>query len=95
MEALNVHPGGWYVDCTLGAGGHARAILERNQPDGRLLGIDADPVALESAGTALGAFGDAVTLAQANFSQLAQVCRQSGFTANDGILFDLGVIDAA
>ena len=91
MEALNVRPGGWYVDCTLGAGGHACAILERNQPGGRLLGIDADPMAVETARRTLGAFGEAVTLAQANFSELGGVCREHGFTANDGILFDLGV----
>ncbi len=91
MEALKVHPGGRYVDCTLGAGGHARAILERNQPEGSLLGIDADPVALEAAGRTLSGFGAAVVLAQANFSGLGQVCREHGFAANDGILFDLGV----
>jgi len=91
MEALNVRPGGWYVDCTLGAGGHARAILERNQPGGRLLGIDADLSALEAARLALNAFGGAVTLAQANFSELSRVCHAHGFNTNDGILFDLGV----
>lgn len=91
MEALNVHPGGRYVDCTLGAGGHARAILERIQPEGRLLGIDADAAALETARCSLSAFGNAVVLAQANFSEMGRVCRERGFTDNDGILFDLGV----
>lgn len=91
MEALNAHPGGWYVDCTLGAGGHSRAILERIQPEGHLLGIDADTVSLKTAALALSGFGDAVVLAQANFSELRQVCEDRGFTANDGILFDLGV----
>lgn len=91
MEALNVHPGGRYVDCTLGAGGHARAILERIQPEGRLLGIDADPVALETAALFLSDFKSAVVLAQSNFAELGQVCREQGFAANDGILFDLGV----
>jgi len=91
MEALNVHPGGRYVDCTLGAGGHARAILERIQPEGRLLGIDADSVALETAALFLSDFKSAVVLAQSNFAELGQVCREQGFDANDGILFDLGV----
>ncbi|MBN1152986.1 MAG: 16S rRNA (cytosine(1402)-N(4))-methyltransferase RsmH, partial [Dehalococcoidia bacterium] len=91
MEALKVHPGGRYVDCTLGAGGHARAILERIQPGGRLLGIDADPVALETAGRSLSSFGDSIVLAQSNFSGIGVVCREQGFAANDGILFDLGV----
>ncbi len=91
MEALNAHPGGWYVDCTLGAGGHSRAILERIQPNGRLLGIDADPMALETAAVSLSPFGDAAVLAQANFSEIGRVCREHGFTANSGIFFDLGL----
>ena len=91
MEALNAHPGGWYVDCTLGAGGHSRAILERIQPGGHLLAIDADPVAVERAAVRLGEFGNAVVLAQANFSDLRAVCETHGFTTNDGILFDLGI----
>ncbi|MCK4222144.1 MAG: 16S rRNA (cytosine(1402)-N(4))-methyltransferase, partial [Dehalococcoidia bacterium] len=44
-EGLQSHPGGHFVDCTVGLGGHARAILERISPTGRLLGIDADPEA--------------------------------------------------
>jgi len=91
MEALQIHPGGQYVDCTLGAGGHARAILERSQPAGRLLGIDADPAALQTAKSYLGNFGAALVLAQANFGEIGKVCQEHGFSANDGILFDLGV----
>ena len=43
IENLSVQPGGRYIDCTLGAGGHAQAILEHSSPGGQLLGIDADP----------------------------------------------------
>mgnify|MGYP000545343866 CR=1 FL=1 len=46
VEALAVQPGGRYIDCTLGSGRHAAAILERSSPGGQLLGIDADPKAL-------------------------------------------------
>ncbi|GAI48369.1 unnamed protein product, partial [marine sediment metagenome] len=49
MEALAVQPGGRYVDCTVGGGGHARAILERSSPGGQLLGLDADPEAIKIA----------------------------------------------
>ena len=91
MEALNAHPGGWYVDCTLGAGGHTRAILERILPDGHLLGIDADPVAIEEARRALAAYGDAVVLAHGNFANLGSICREQGFEETDGMLFDLGI----
>jgi len=91
MEGLSVHPGGSYVDCTLGAGGHARAILERISPGGKLLGIDADPSALELAAHSLGEFGGAFVPAHGNFAELEVICTQSGFTANDGMLFDLGL----
>ena len=49
MEALAVQAGGRYIDCTVGSGGHARAILERSAPGGQLLGIDADPEAIKLA----------------------------------------------
>ncbi len=91
MEGLQTHPGGSYVDCTLGAGGHSRAILERIQPSGRLLGIDADSAALEFAGRTLSEFETSVVLAQGNFAELGSICQQRGFTSNDGILFDLGI----
>ncbi len=91
MEGLQAHPGASYVDCTLGAGGHARAILERIQPSGRLLGIDADSTALEIAGRALSEFGTSIVLAQGNFAELGSICQQQGFTSNDGMLFDLGI----
>jgi 16S rRNA (cytosine1402-N4)-methyltransferase len=91
MEGLQAHPGASYVDCTLGAGGHARAILERIQPSGRLLGIDADSAALELAARTLSEFGTSVVLARGNFAELDSICQQQGFTSNDGILFDLGI----
>ena len=91
MEALNVRPGGTYVDCTLGAGGHARAILERAGATGRLLGIDADPASLNLAAVALESFGRSVVPVQANFAELSRVCEEHGFPASDGILFDLGI----
>jgi len=91
MEGLRTSPGGTYVDCTLGAGGHSRAILERIQPTGRLLGIDADPTALQLAGQTLSEFGESFVSAQGNFSNLESICREKGFTSNDGILFDLGI----
>ena len=49
IEALNVQPGGRYIDGTIGPGGHAAAILERSAPGGQLLGIDADPQAIKMA----------------------------------------------
>jgi 16S rRNA (cytosine1402-N4)-methyltransferase len=91
IEALAVEPGGRYVDCTLGGGGHAEAILQAASPGGLLLGIDADPLALELAGERLSPFGDSVRLVESNFSHLNDVCQRHNFAPVQGILFDLGL----
>jgi 16S rRNA (cytosine1402-N4)-methyltransferase len=96
VEALAVRPGGRYVDCTLGAGGHAEAILEAASPDGELLGIDLDPEALTTARQRLARFsaeggGERVTFVEGNFSQVGDLCRERDFAPVQGILFDLGL----
>jgi 16S rRNA (cytosine1402-N4)-methyltransferase len=91
LAALNVQPGGRYVDCTVDGGGHAEAILERASPGGSLLGLDADPEAIAIAGRRLARFGDAVALVNANFREVDEVCRRQGFLPVNGILFDLGL----
>jgi 16S rRNA (cytosine1402-N4)-methyltransferase len=88
---LNVRPGARYVDCTLGAGGHAAAILARCLPGGSLLGLDADPMAIEAARTKLGQHGSAAVLVNDNFGNLEEVCHSRHFHPVDGILFDLGL----
>jgi 16S rRNA (cytosine1402-N4)-methyltransferase len=91
VEALAVRPGGRYVDCTLGGGGHAEAILEAASPDGELLGIDLDPEALAAARQRLATFTERVTFVEGNFSQVGDFCRERGFAPVQGILFDLGL----
>ncbi|MBI2836507.1 MAG: 16S rRNA (cytosine(1402)-N(4))-methyltransferase RsmH [Chloroflexi bacterium] len=91
VEALAVHPGGRYVDCTLGGGGHAVAILERCMPGGHLLGIDADPAAIEAASASLVAYRDSFRLVNENFARVGDICRRHNFVPVDGILFDLGL----
>jgi 16S rRNA (cytosine1402-N4)-methyltransferase len=91
LEALAVKPGGVYVDCTVGGGGHARGILERSAPDGVLLGLDRDPEAIAAAGARLKPFGGRVILVQADFRDLARVAAGLGIAAADGVLYDLGV----
>lgn len=91
VHYLAVQPGGRYVDCTTGGGGHARAILEAASPGGLLLGLDADPKALAIAAETLAPFASSVRLVEANFRQLAQVCRDLNFVPVHGVLFDLGV----
>ena len=92
IEALQVRPGKSFVDCTLGLGGHSLSILDNSMPGGRLLGIDADPIAIKMATLKLEPYQDAVTLINDNFNNLESICRQNGFFPVDGILFDLGIV---
>lgn len=91
LRYLAVQPGGRYVDCTVGGGGHSLAILEAAAPGGLLLGIDADARAVETARARLQPFADSVLLVQANFRDLAAVCRKADFVPLHGVLFDLGL----
>ncbi len=89
LAGLTPAPGGKYIDGTLGAGGHAAGILTRSSPDGRLLGMDRDPAALEAARAALAPFGERATTVRASYTQMADAAR--GFAPMDGILLDLGL----
>jgi len=91
IEGRQARPGGCFVDCTVGLGGHAAAILERIMPSGRLLGIDADPEAIHVSQDELSNYGEAVTLANDNFVNLEAICKRYHFHPVDGVLFDLGV----
>jgi 16S rRNA (cytosine1402-N4)-methyltransferase len=91
IAALAVRPGGRYIDCTVDGGGHAEAILEAASPGGALLGLDADPEAVEMAQRRLARFGDGVAIVNANFGDVDEVARERGFEPVNGVLFDLGL----
>ena len=91
LQVLAPRPQGFYIDATLGGGGHAEAILEASAPAGRLLGLDADPRAIQRVSERLAGFASRITLVQSNFRHIAAVAREHGFQQVDGILFDLGV----
>jgi 16S rRNA (cytosine1402-N4)-methyltransferase len=91
IAGLQPQRGGDFVDCTVGLGGHATAILERISPSGRLLGIDADPEAIKISQAKLSDYGESVTLVNDNFVNLEAICRRYHFHPVDGILLDLGV----
>jgi len=91
IEALAVQPGGRYIDCTLGAGGHALAILDRSSPGGQLLGIDADPEAIAVARARLEAYKSSTLLISDNFTNLRAIATKYDFSPVHGILFDLGL----
>jgi 16S rRNA (cytosine1402-N4)-methyltransferase len=91
IAALACRAGGRYVDATLGAGGHALAILEASAPDGLLLGLDRDATALEAARLRLARFGDRAHLLHADHRRLPEILDALPFPSPDGIVFDLGV----
>jgi 16S rRNA (cytosine1402-N4)-methyltransferase len=89
--ALQPKNPGCYIDGTIGAGGHARGVLEACAPDGRLLGLDLDPQALAIARETLAPYGKRVVLAQASYISLLDEMHKNGWEMVDGILLDLGV----
>jgi 16S rRNA (cytosine1402-N4)-methyltransferase len=91
IHALQPRTFGLYVDATVGAGGHARGILEACAPDGQLLGLDVDPQALEIARETLAPYGQRAHLMRASYASLLDAMGELGWQAADGILFDLGV----
>ena len=90
IHALQPKSGGRYVDGTLGAGGHARGIMEASAPDGQLLGLDVDPQALAIARRILAPYEHRIHLAQASYTSLSDQLVRLGWDAVDGIVLDLG-----
>jgi 16S rRNA (cytosine1402-N4)-methyltransferase len=91
VGALEPHRGGLYVDGTVGAGGHAAAVLEAGGEGARLLGLDRDPGALELAGRRLAGFGRRARLHLGTFDCIGEALARTGEGRADGILLDLGV----
>jgi 16S rRNA (cytosine1402-N4)-methyltransferase len=91
LESLSPAPGSLHIDATVGGGGHSARVLEAANPDGRLLGLDADQAAVARAAKRLARFGQRVVLKQTNFEHLADAAAEAGFVPADGVLFDLGL----
>jgi len=91
IHALQPKNEGRYVDGTLGAGGHAREILEACAPGGRLLGLDVDSQALALARETLAPYGERARLRQASYDSLTETLHEIGWEEVDGILLDLGL----
>jgi 16S rRNA (cytosine1402-N4)-methyltransferase len=93
IRFLDPKPGEDFVDCTVGLGGHALAVLERTKPSGRVLGIDADPTILEKfrrkvEGTE---YEKRLVLVCDNFANLSEIVEKYAFRRVSGVLFDLGL----
>lgn len=91
LDALGLHPGQTVVDCTLGLGGHAAAMLTKVQPGGKLIGFDFDPTSLAIARARLEAARGSFETHHTNFAAIQKVLAQSGIERVDAILADLGV----
>jgi 16S rRNA (cytosine1402-N4)-methyltransferase len=90
VDMLNCKPGKNYVDCTVGMGGHAEAILERIGK-GKLIGIDCDDTAIRMAGESLKRFGDRFIPVHDNFTNIEAIFKKLNIGFVDGILLDLGI----
>ena len=91
LNALDIKPNGIYLDCTLGGGGHARAIGERLNAGGLLIGIDQDEDAINAATENLSGLACNVKIVRGNFSELDTILDDLGIDELDGVTFDLGV----
>jgi 16S rRNA (cytosine1402-N4)-methyltransferase len=91
IQYLAPRAGEVYCDATLGGGGHAQRILEASSPDGRVIGIDRDPSALEAARARLQPFGDRVTLVHGTFGNARALLEGLGVVPIDGFVLDVGV----
>lgn len=91
IAGLQVEPGGWYVDATVGGGGHAAAILAASSPDGKVLGLDRDLAALEVAADRLSAYQGRFEFVHTSFAHVKEFAQARDFAPIDGILFDLGL----
>jgi len=91
LDALQPAPGKRYIDLTVGAAGHARGILERSSPTGRLLAVDGDAEAVRYARSALRDWGERALVRHGFFDEVEVLAREEGFVPADGILADLGL----
>ena len=90
VSQLVTDPDGIYLDGTVGYGGHAMSILEKLSPNGKLIGIDLDPYALEYTQNRLSATQTSYSLHHGNFREYPNLLQKLGINKLTGILFDLG-----
>lgn len=91
IENLNIRPDGTYVDGTLGGAGHSSVIASKLNTAGRLIGIDQDAAAIETATERLAPFGDRITIVRSNYRSVKEIVNKYSPEGVDGILLDLGV----
>ena len=90
VDGLNIKPGGIYVDCTLGGGGHSEAIASR-LAGGKLIAIDQDSAAIEASKKRLAPYANRIEFVRDNFRNVGDVLARLGIEKIDGAVIDLGV----
>jgi len=90
LAALDIQPGGIYIDTTLGGGGHAAEIAKRLKT-GLLVGVDCDEVAIQKASAQLAAYTDKTRIVRANFRHIGHIMEATQISHANGVLMDLGV----
>ena len=91
VDGLDIKPGGTYVDCTLGGGGHSSYLLSQLTDGGKLIAFDQDEIAIQNAKEKFSSYGEQFITVKSNFRYLSEKLQELGITEVDGILFDLGV----
>ncbi|MDH4420092.1 MULTISPECIES: 16S rRNA (cytosine(1402)-N(4))-methyltransferase RsmH [Bacillus] len=91
VDGLDIKPGGTYVDCTLGGGGHSSYLLSQLTDGGKLIAFDQDEIAIQNAKEKFSSYGEQFVTVKSNFRYLSEKLQELGITEVDGILFDLGV----
>ena len=91
LKYLKPEPNENFIDCTIGEAGHTLAILEKNGPKGKVLGIDQDPQIIEKCKLKIKGFKERVILVCDNFANLKEIVNKENFRPVSGILFDLGM----
>jgi len=91
LEILNPKPNENFIDATIGEGGYTIEILKRNQPNGKVLGIDRDPAQIENCKLKIKEFKDRLVLVNDSYLNLKEIVKRNNFGPVCGILFDLGM----
>ena len=94
LEYLSPSDNKNFVDCTVGEGGHAKLILDRNAPSGKVLGIDWDPAQVESGKWLMADYKDRLILENNSYANLKEIISRINFGPIEGILLDLGMSSA-
>jgi len=94
LQYLDPKPNENFVDCTIGEGGHSEDILEKNGPNGRVLGIDLDPQQITASQWLHVQFKDRVVLINDSYTNINEIAERKGFGQVNGILLDLGMSSA-